>query len=283
MSQLRRLLNSPIVTLAALTGATVATVLAIWLAGSARSTFLTLAVLACAFWATLATHKLWRIGRRVQTIEAEVARHSVPAWARPLRSEITGIRSDSEKSLAAVGRSLESIESLRHIATMRHSELVNLANASSTPSSPEDVFSVIPAYHHETLSAHTATDLLRGLRRTQPETISILGSAATYRIISALLTEIPLESKIEGLNSHPGGLELGLLDVLVIDTTDQDLNIAPNSLLGTLSPRAEIWIIGLRSRRDSVITTLRNHDSNLSHVVRHDASGALTILGKAPA
>lgn len=281
MTRLRQLLNSPLVPLAALTGGFVVTILAVWFTGVARATLLSVAVLAIAFWGVLATYKIWRVGQRIQTVEAEVARGSTPSWARPMRSALADIRSSSGNSVLTAKRSLEEVEALRAVSSKRHTQMIELLGMPATSAIPAELLSVLPTHHHAELSACTVTDLLYGLRRTRPDTVTLIGPEPTRNMLDVLLDENAMDSRVVHLDPHHRGIELGLIDVLVVDTNDQEQDSLTLTMLGTLPPRAEIWILGARVQRDELVEQLQQHDHDLAHVIRHNASSVLTMLGKA--
>lgn len=279
MTQLRQLLNAPLVPLLSLSAGVLLALIGLWTSGAVRDVCYSLALLSLSFWAVLATHKLWRVGQRIQTVEAATARGSVPAWARPMASQLSEVKDTSRKLARSSAQSLTAVEQARLDVKALATDAFE--NTSGSTELPAELLAVLPSRYDANISAETALDLVHGLLRTMPETISVVGMEPLRKILGQLLDAQTLDSQIVLVDPHHRGIELGLIDVLLIDACSDAPTPPTVTFLGALPAGAEIWILGPSSARSSLAEQLIRQDQGLAHVIRPRGSQAVTMLGKA--
>lgn len=279
MTRLRQLLNSPLAPLASLAVGVFLALFAFWTSGTLRGASFSLALLALSLWAALATHKLWRVGQRIQIVEAGTARSSIPAWARPLASQMNYVKDASGRVTHSSAQGLRAVEQVRSGVQALAAEV---SERTSGPTDlPTELLAALPTRYHADVSADTALDLARGLRRTTPNTFSIAGADHLGAMVDELLDAQALDSRIVHLDSPDRGIELGLVDVLLIDADGREPDSHAMTFLGALPAHAEVWILGARSSRSEMAEKLRNQDRDIAHVIRPHGSLTVTMLGKA--
>lgn len=279
MTRLRRILNSPLAPLTSLAVGVLLALLGLWTSGAFRDASFSLALIAVALWAALATHKMWRVGQRIQIVEAATARGSAPAWARPLESGLSDVKDASGKLAHSSLQGLRAVEHVRAGIQALASDVSERTSGSTDL--PAELLAALPTRYDADISVDTALDLARGLHRAAPETLSIIGTERLGAMIDELLDAQARDSKIVLLDPLHRGIELGLVDVLLIDSDGEETNSPAVAFLGALPTHAEIWILGTRSSRSTLAEQLQNHDQDLVHVIRPHGSPTVTMLGKA--